>query len=77
MNRLNNYLNDLEYKIIYKENALNIVNYSEILDFTREKITIKYQDKILNIKGDNLVISKMENQELLIIGNITKLEFLT
>ena len=35
MNRLNNYLYDKEYRIIIKENYVNIVNYDEIVEFLR------------------------------------------
>ncbi len=70
IDRIDNYLEDKEYKMIYKENSLNIINYSEILDFSSTKIELRYQDKIINIMGNNLVISKMEDNEILIIGNI-------
>ena len=71
MNRVNNYLCDREYKIIIKENYINIINYDEIVDFSLTKVSIKYNDKLIIIEGKNLVISKMLEQEVLIIGNIS------
>jgi len=71
MNRLNNYLSDREYKIIIKENYINIVNYDEIIDFSLNEITIKYKNKLIVVEGKNLVISKMLEQEVLITGNIS------
>ena len=70
MNRLDNYLYDKEYKIIIKENYINIINYDEIKDFSLTKVSIKYQNKIIIIEGKNLVISKMVENEVLITGNI-------
>ena len=70
MDRLNNYLDDREYKIIITENSINIINYDEIIDFSLNKISIKYKNKIIIIDGDNLVISKMIENEILITGNI-------
>lgn len=71
MNRLDNYLNDLEYKIIIKENYVNIINYDEIIDFTLNRIAVKYKNKIISIEGKDLTISKMVDNEVLILGKIS------
>ena len=71
MNRLDNYLSDREYRIIVKDNEINIVNYDEIIDFTLEKISVKYKNKIITIEGKKLVISKMVKDEVLITGDIS------
>jgi len=73
MNRFNNYLTDREYKIIIKENYINVVNYDEIIDFSINKITVKYKNKLIIVEGKNLVISKMLEQEVLITGNISNI----
>lgn len=70
MNKLNNYLYDREYKIVIKENYINIINYDEIIDFSLNKVSIKYKNKLIVIEGKNLVITKMLEQEVLITGNI-------
>ena len=71
IDRFSNYIEDREYKIIIKENYLNIVNYDEIVDFSLHKVSVKIRNKILIIEGTNLVISKMLENEVLITGNIT------
>ena len=71
--RLNNYLYDKEYKIIIKENYVNIINYDEIIDFTFNKVSIKNKNKIIIIEGTNLTISKMVIDEVLITGNISNI----
>ena len=71
--RLDNYLYDREYKIIIKENYVNIINYDEIIDFTLSKVTVKYKNKIIIIEGTNLTISKMVIDEVLITGNISNI----
>ena len=70
MNRLDNYLYDKEYRIIIKENYVNIVNYDEIVDFNLNKISVKYRNKKVSIEGTNLTINKMVEDEVLITGNI-------
>ena len=71
--RLNNYLYDKEYKIIIKENYVNIINYDEIIDFTFNKVSVKNKNKIIIIDGTNLTISKMVIDEVLITGNISNI----
>ena len=70
MDRLDKYLYDREYKMILKDNMLNIVNYGEIIDFSLTKITIKKEDNTIIINGKNLTISRMMDEELLITGII-------
>ena len=71
--RLDTYLYDREYKIIIKENYVNIINYDEIIDFTLNKISVKYQGKTIIIEGANLTISKMVIDEVLVTGKITNI----
>ena len=71
--RLDNYLYDREYKIIIKENYVNIVNYDEIIEFTLNQISIRYQNKTIIIEGTNLTISKMVIDEVLITGKINNI----
>ena len=73
MNRLDNYLYDREYRIIIKENYVNIVNYDEIVDFNSNKISVKYKNKLITIEGLNLTINKMLEDEILITGNISNI----
>ena len=73
MDRLDNYLYDREYKIIIKDNYVDIINYDEIVDFTLNKISVKYQKKTITIEGINLTISKMVTDEVLITGNISNI----
>lgn len=70
MNRLDNYLYDREYKIIVKDGFVDIVNYDEIVDFTLTKISVRYKNKIIIVEGRDLTISKMIDNEVLVVGNI-------
>lgn len=72
---LSDYVNDKKFSIIYKNNKLDIINYSKILDFSDTKISVNYLDNIYIITGTNLVISKMMEEELLITGNIESISF--
>ena len=37
---LDNYINDKKFSMIYTNGGIDIVNYSEILDFSSSKISI-------------------------------------
>ena len=71
---LKNYLRNEEYYIILYSNYLYIYNYQEIVLFSNSIIKIKIKDFILEVNGNNLLITKMEKKELLIKGSILKLE---
>ncbi len=72
---IDNYINDKKFSMIYTSIGLNIINYSEILDFSSSKISIRYNNYIYSIYGNNLVISKMMEEEILICGSISKIIF--
>ena len=73
LNRLDNYLSDKEYKMIVKKKCIDIINYSEIIDFSPQKVSIKYNNKVIIVDGKNLTISKMEDNEVLISGTISNI----
>lgn len=70
ISKLDRYLEDKKYEIIIKENKVNIINFQEIIDFTINQIILKCENKIINIEGKNLIISKMLDDEILITGTI-------
>jgi len=70
ISKLDRYLEDKNYEIIIKENKVNIINFKEIIDFSVSKISLRCDNKIINIEGKNLIISKMLDDELLVTGTI-------
>ena len=73
---IDNYINDREFSMIYKNNKLDIINYHEIVDFSSERISIRYNNFIYYVNGTNLVVSKMIEDEILITGNIISINFI-
>ena len=70
ISKLDRYLEDKNYEIIVKENSVNVINFNDIIDFSVSKISLRCDNKIINIEGKNLIISKMLDDELLINGII-------
>lgn len=73
INRLNEYLEDHNYQIIIKEKSINIINFQEILDFSEKNIKIRCINKIIEIDGQKMIVSKMLDDEILITGIINNI----
>lgn len=71
---LKNYIFDLDYRITILKNKINIFNYQKILTLNSKEIVLLIDNNKLVIKGNNLVLKKMIDNELLLLGSITYLE---
>lgn len=69
-----NYLKKEQYYIIVYSHYIYIYKYLDILKFTEKFISLKLNKMIINIYGDDMLITKLEKEELLIKGQIKKLE---
>lgn len=69
-----NYLKKEKYYIILYSNYVYVYRYVDIIKFTDKYISLKLENMMLNIYGIDLLIVKLEKEELLIKGNINKLE---
>lgn len=72
---LRNYILENKFKINIYDNNLNISNYIEIDHFDDEIIIVRYEKGIIKVKGENLIITKLLENELLINGIIRNIEF--
>lgn len=72
---IGDYVNEKKYSLIYKNNSLDIINYIKIIDFSSKVISVLLEDKTVRVYGDNLVISKMMDNEILITGSISSICF--
>lgn len=73
--KLRSYILENKFKLTYLNNYINVINYTNIGHFDNKKIIIYNQDKTVILNGTNLTISKMLKDELLIEGNIERIEF--
>ena len=62
------------YIIRIINNKVDVINYKDIGHFDSNKVIINYSDGSVVIKGNNLVVSKLMNDEILIGGEIKGLE---
>ena len=64
-----------EFELIYLPNQIDIINYEQIESFEEENIQIRYSKGILSIRGKNLIITKLLEDEVFITGEVLKIEF--
>ena len=75
INGIRSYVNESELKITILNNKINIINYKDIGHFDSNKIIIKVDNGEVIVKGENLVVSKLMSDEILITGKYTNIEF--
>lgn len=74
INKIVNYIKDNNLKITYVNNNVNIVNYDSILEIQKEKVTVIKDKRIIIIRGQDLKLNKLLDNEILITGIINKIE---
>lgn len=70
---IKNFLYDQDYFISFFNDNVHIFNYLELRSFTDNEIILNMNSFKLSISGKNLKITKMENKELIINGEITNI----
>ncbi len=75
MSYLRDYIVDKNFRFTYTENKLNIINYIEINYMEDSKISLLYSQGIFVVKGENLRIQKLLDNEILVVGKIENIEF--
>lgn len=75
INSLRSYILEEEFKITILKNRINIVNYTDIGLIDNNIVTIYHEDNKITIKGNNLTVTRLMNDEILINGIINSLEF--
>ena len=72
--KVRDYLLDDEFKVILLNNKINISNYEKIEYLDNDKVIVKYENGKIGIKGENITVRKLLNNEILISGNIKEIE---
>ncbi len=69
-----NYIKDLDFRFTVYLDKVNIINYQKIISLEDNKILLLGGNKKITIRGKNLTLSKLLDEEVLILGEITKIE---
>jgi len=71
---IKHYLKNEDYFISLYKNYVYFYKYIDIIKFTDKEISVKFDKFIVSVLGDNLSIKRMEKTELLVSGDIMKVE---
>lgn len=74
INKMRDFLIEDEFKINIYKNKINLVNYTEIVHFNDNSVIVAYPDQKITVKGENLIVSALVNNEVLITGKIKTIE---
>lgn len=72
---LQNFLLDQDYYIDIFNDCLHVYYYEDLLSLSNKLIELKLKEFILSIEGEDLIVSRMDNHEILIKGLITNMRF--
>ena len=70
VNNLRNFLTDKEYYIDIFDNNLHAFNYIKLLKLNDSVVELRFEKFDLEIKGSNIKIKEMNNNEILVSGII-------
>lgn len=76
INNLKNFLLDQDYYIDIFNNCLHVYYYESLIHLSDKLIKLKLKEFKLEIEGNNLSISSMDNHEILIKGEINNVRFI-
>ena len=74
LKKLQNYILDNEFKMVVLTDKVDIVNYVDIDHFDSNKIIVRYKNGVVIVKGEELIISKLLTDEILISGKLKAIE---
>ena len=74
IDKLGRWFNDNHFQMTITNNGLYIKNYLKLLGIEDEHVIVKVKTKLITIKGENLSLKKILDNELLIKGSIKKVE---
>ena len=72
--KIREYIKDEEFRLVLFRDRVYITNYSEIITLNEKKISINNGDNLIVIKGENLIVNKLLEKEVLITGKILTIE---
>lgn len=68
------YFNDLDFRYTVYSNMLHIINFTKILSLEEKRVSIIYKNKRIIFKGDNFILKKLLDNEVLIKGVVLGVE---
>ena len=74
LEKISNYVNDKEFRLTLYNDKIHIINYKKIISLENNYLSILCLNKKILVTGNNLILSKILDNELLIKGTINNIE---
>jgi hypothetical protein len=74
LNRLKEYINDNEFRLTVFSDRVHVMNFLNIVSLEEERISFLTSKGRVIIKGKNLCLNKLLDDEVLISGTIMNIE---
>lgn len=74
LEKIRDFIKDDKFEMILKEKNLYITNYKRLISLEENLISFDTRQKRIKVHGNNLITKKILEKELLIIGNINRIE---
>ena len=74
LNRIIDYINDKEFRMTIFTDRIHIINYLQILSIEDERIAFLTNKGRIIIKGNNLCLNKLLDDEVLVSGFVSNIE---
>ena len=71
---IKHYLKDEDYFISIYKDYIYFYKYLDIVKFSDTYISLRFSNFLFNVMGTDLRVKRMEAKEMLISGNIVKME---
>jgi len=75
IHKFNDYLLEKKFNMNITNNYIEVLNYECIDHFDSNSIKIKYLDRIVTIKGNNLIVKRLLKDFIIIKGDIKNIEW--
>lgn len=74
LNRIKDYINDQEFRMTIFNDRIHIINYLRILSLEDERVSFLTTKGRVIIKGKNLCLNKLLDDEVLVSGKVLNIE---
>ena len=74
LKKIKDYINDKEFRMTIFIDRIHIINYSKIISLEETRISFLTSKGRVIIKGNNLTLNKLLDDEVLISGDVSNIE---
>lgn len=74
LKRVYEYVKDEEFRFTVYNDRIHFINYERISTLNSDYILVESYDRKISVRGNNLVLNRLLEKEVLIIGEVNSIE---